>query len=46
MLLKYQIIFSFWGYPSYFLWNCLFNYFVFPSFSEDYYYFFNVKFLN
>jgi len=25
MLLKNQIIFSFWICPSYFLWNCLCN---------------------
>jgi len=37
MLLKNQIIFTFWFWPSYFLWNCFFSYFVFSSFSEDYY---------
>ena len=36
VLLKNQIIFSFWFSPSY-LWNCLCNYFVFCSFCEDYY---------
>jgi len=37
ILLKNQIIFSFWFCLSYFLWNCLCNYFVFSSFSEYYY---------
>jgi len=37
MLLKNQIIFSFWFCPSYFLWNYFCNYFVFSSFSEDFY---------
>jgi len=37
MLLKIQIIFSFWFYQSYFLWNCWCNYFLFSSFREDYY---------
>jgi len=37
MLLKNQIIFSFWFCPSYFLWNCLWNYFVLSSFCEGYY---------
>jgi len=36
-LLKKQIIFSFWICSSYFLWNCLGNYFVLSSFREDYY---------
>jgi len=46
MLLKNQIIFLFWFCPWYFLWDCLCKYFVFSSFCEDYYYLFNVKFLN
>jgi len=43
---KIQIILSFWICPSYFLWNCLCNYFVFSSFYEDYFLLFNFKFLN
>jgi len=35
MLLKNQIIFSFWFCPSYFLWDWLCKYFVFSSFCED-----------
>jgi len=37
MLLKNQIIFWFLFCPSYFWWNYLCNYFLFPSFSENYY---------
>jgi len=46
ILLKNQIIFSFWFYLSYFLRNCLCNYFVFSSFCDDYYYLCNVNFFN